>query len=368
MADQIQEVDFYTEEECTGSVTVLNFSTYDVGQCDIFSMNYTFLDQTLFSFRIYPNGNCAMNDGYVSVDLLVRPLDPYKLSLQCVLSLLDVDGNQRYFQSFSNETVDGTLGLHRFVNRERIMTDSEFVRKDSLTICYNLKYVIFKNEIQFPRPSKKATKIKIHVKEASKEEQVELITQDDKTLTLMMRIDDIDAILSNKLCKRSQVFARMFTTEMFEKRNKRVFIPDMDYATLNHLISYTNGESKALHTVQEIADLYRADDKYAILDLKLECGVDLIKNTCVENVTRILSLAQLYQDKRLKMWSMAFVQNYYDEIIVTDEWKSLQLTQPELAEEAKTFDVSEIVEKIQNFRKGQFVFPTDRKEIADMYL
>ncbi|GBO19996.1 Speckle-type POZ protein [Araneus ventricosus] len=142
----------------------------------------------------------------------------------------------------------------------------------------------------------------------------------------------------NVLSVRSPVFEAMFTRDMREKTSNIVDIPDLNAETLNRLLLYIYK-----NTVQELQwesamDLFRAADKYQLLDLGKKCSFSLKSNLSLTNVCSILSLADMHEDGDLRKTAVDFISEHDDEVFNSNEWKNFKMENFQLA--------SEVIERI----------------------
>ncbi|XP_035220043.1 TD and POZ domain-containing protein 5-like [Stegodyphus dumicola] len=369
MASSIKDLGFRMEQELTQEITVLNFSTYDVGQCDILRLNHDALGMTVFTEKIFPNGNNFLNEGYVSIEISNIPQN---VILKCVASVIDIEGNSRYIQSFTNETSDTVIGLERFVNRNTLLTNHlEYLPDDKLTIQLEISSIIASEEgVIIDKPSENACKIEI--KDSNHEIETfnfQIETKDGKSESLILKKGAW--FMRNPLCKKSPVFAKLLSAAMQEKERNKVTITDMDHNTLKNFLSFVHSDSMIFENVQDIVDLYEAADKYEVLDLKYECARDLIRNLRPENVCNALLLADMHSDRALKYTSMFYIQEFLDEVSETESWKLLMENFPGLADETMNFSHSEIKEKLSEEHKTKdqpsCSKTTDSNEVFQFY-
>ncbi|XP_035216423.1 TD and POZ domain-containing protein 1-like [Stegodyphus dumicola] len=122
------------------------------------------------------------------------------------------------------------------------------------------------------------------------------------------------------LCARSSVFSRMFETEMIESRNSTLTISDADPDIIAELLlfMYCGFLEKPLE--ETAMRLYTAADKYDVLSLKKKCSHFLKGNLSVENVCKVLRLADLHSDEDLYVNAFTYFIAHASEIFLTDEW------------------------------------------------
>ncbi|GBN06762.1 TD and POZ domain-containing protein 4 [Araneus ventricosus] len=133
---------------------------------------------------------------------------------------------------------------------------------------------------------------------------------------------DAETFLVHKiiLSSRSPVFKAMFTNDMKEKTSECIDVHDVDAGTLRRLLLYIY-----MNEVQEMqwdktADLFRAADKYELLELKKQCSAILKWNISRSNVCCILSLADMHHDEDLRKAVLDYISKNLD-IFNSKIWK-----------------------------------------------
>lgn len=103
------------------------------------------------------------------------------------------------------------------------------------------------------------------------------------------------------LAARSPVFARMFESDMEEKRSGCVRIEDASSTVMKQALYYIyTGQIDDL-TLMHAPELYSVADKYEIMDLKSRCSEFMVQNLDAESACEILIIADLYEDEKLKV-------------------------------------------------------------------
>ncbi|CAL1292740.1 unnamed protein product [Larinioides sclopetarius] len=82
--------------------------------------------------------------------------------------------------------------------------------------------------------------------------------------------------------------------------------------------SFTDSETSDF---QEVFDLYVADDKYDVKELREICGEKLLSTATTNNACQILQLAQRHGDEELKIRAMDFILFQFDIIEKSLAWK-----------------------------------------------
>lgn len=148
------------------------------------------------------------------------------------------------------------------------------------------------------------------------------------------KFSDLKIKLSNRefdvhrciLSSVSEVFERMFSSDMLETRSNTLEINDISDEICYEMLRFIycrqveNLEANAL-------DLLYAADKYAIEDLKLLCIQTLIETFTFESAAEMLIRANIYNSKLLKDNLLLFIKNYSREVFATEQWKQLEVSQ-----------------------------------------
>ncbi|GFS29510.1 speckle-type POZ protein-like B [Nephila pilipes] len=104
----------------------------------------------------------------------------------------------------------------------------------------------------------------------------------------------------NILSARSPVFQAMFETNMKEKAQERVDIPDLDDDTVRRMLLYVYTDGLKDIQWEKASRLFSVADKYEILSLKNKCSHLLKESLCPSNVCEIIVLADMHHDIDLK--------------------------------------------------------------------
>ncbi|KFM71998.1 Speckle-type POZ protein B, partial [Stegodyphus mimosarum] len=123
------------------------------------------------------------------------------------------------------------------------------------------------------------------------------------------------------LCSQSSVFCRMFETDMRESANDRIEIPDVDLDIIHEMLLFLYTGNVEKLSAETVMQLYAVADMYDISALKNVCSSLLKSSITVENVFKILQLADLYCDENLYQSALKFFSHHLQEIYSTDEWK-----------------------------------------------
>jgi hypothetical protein len=124
----------------------------------------------------------------------------------------------------------------------------------------------------------------------------------------------------------SEVFERMFLSDMIETRSNIIEINDISDDICEEMLRFMYyNEIKHLDT--NALDLLYAADKYAIENLKILCIQSLIETFTFETAAEMLIRANIYNSKLLKDNLLLFIKTYSKEVFATDQWKQLERIQ-----------------------------------------
>ncbi|GBM76967.1 Protein roadkill [Araneus ventricosus] len=135
------------------------------------------------------------------------------------------------------------------------------------------------------------------------------------------------------LSARSSVFKAMFSRDMMEKTSQFVEITDVNEDTLRELLSYIYTDSVGELEWRGAADLYRAADKYELLDLKRRCSTFLKSEISVSSICTVLVVADMHHDQGLREKAQDFVMRQDAEFFASDTWRNFKKENSYLAME-----------------------------------
>ncbi|CAL1275377.1 unnamed protein product [Larinioides sclopetarius] len=126
------------------------------------------------------------------------------------------------------------------------------------------------------------------------------------------------------LSAHSPVFKAMFTGDMKEKTSNCVEISDVNGDALRELLLYIYTDTVGDLEWPGATDLYRAADKYELLDLKRRCATFLKSNLSVRSVCTILVLADMHHDQELQKAAENFIMQQDAEFFTSDMWQTFK--------------------------------------------
>ena len=133
------------------------------------------------------------------------------------------------------------------------------------------------------------------------------------------------------LASASEVFHKMFESDMQEKNSGIVEISDVDPAVMSDLLTYIyTGDAPNLKTLAK--ELMIAADKYNLQDLICICMKQLETDLTSSNVTEIYLVAdKIILGSPLKSACINYVENNYASVSQSKSWKILKDASKELA-------------------------------------
>lgn len=157
--------------------------------------------------------------------------------------------------------------------------------------------------------------------------------------------DGVTEIRAHKviLSARSPVFSKMFQHRMKENCENCVKISDIPGDALAELVSYIYTGTIILKDSKMARDLYIAADKYAVIDLKKLCS-EVLQNVTFDDILDTLALADLYEDKALKLSTLNFITMNYSQVKNTKNWDSFMKENQALAIEILSFIIENKVQ------------------------
>lgn len=133
------------------------------------------------------------------------------------------------------------------------------------------------------------------------------------------------------LASRSNVFSAMFENKMAESKSGVICIEDIDASVMSVFLKYLySGKIDDELPEDTIIKLYAVGDKYAVYALMKICSNFMAKNLTQENFSKILTLADLHNDKELQGEVADFVIKH-GEILKMDSWISFSEAHLKLA-------------------------------------
>lgn len=136
------------------------------------------------------------------------------------------------------------------------------------------------------------------------------------------------------LAARSEVFAAMLRHEFLEKQNSRVDVKEIDAETMELLLNYIYTGRVSDFKAVSVVELFKAADRYRLDHLKHMCEEELVNRVEASNAADILSLAHKYNAAPLKSFALAMISRNVEQVMRTNGWKELILSDQGLLIEA----------------------------------
>lgn len=125
------------------------------------------------------------------------------------------------------------------------------------------------------------------------------------------------------LSSRSNVFAKMFVSDMVEKKTNKVVISDIESSVFKKLLRFVYCGKLHSGDFDELLKLIIAADKYEIPTLVSTCGYRISNFLTTANVASALVVADGVRDDALKRECMDFIIEHKKNVICEDSFKSM---------------------------------------------
>ena len=125
------------------------------------------------------------------------------------------------------------------------------------------------------------------------------------------------------LAVRSPVFEKMFLHNMQESMTNTVNLPDVEPAILKELLTYIYTSESPNIKEHAISLLYQAE-KYQLDHLKALCERCLSYSLRVDNVARMLILADACNAEQLKRNAFLYISEHGDKVKLTEDWEDVK--------------------------------------------
>ncbi|KAL3682641.1 hypothetical protein R1sor_000663 [Riccia sorocarpa] len=119
------------------------------------------------------------------------------------------------------------------------------------------------------------------------------------------------------LAGRSKVFQRMLDTEMKEKKTGVIRVDDVAGPVLRSMVNYCYTAEIQFTEEAPADELLKVAEKYDIKDLKAVCEDELSKDISKENLSKRITLARLYNAKKLDRMTQQFFKANFDTVYET---------------------------------------------------
>ncbi|GFV14573.1 speckle-type POZ protein B [Trichonephila clavipes] len=135
------------------------------------------------------------------------------------------------------------------------------------------------------------------------------------------------------LCNKSPVFHALLSTDMKEKIQECVDVPDLEDDTVCRMLRYVYTDALEGMQWESALKLYAAADKYEIVTLKNRCSSFLKCNLSPNNLCDVLIFADIHADGDLKEAAQIYVLEHEQNVYQSDEWKEFAKNNSNLAVE-----------------------------------
>lgn len=156
-----------------------------------------------------------------------------------------------------------------------------------------------------------------------------LQNKDVSDVTIVVGDEEFPAC-RNILSLHSDVFAKMFESDMLEKKTGRVEIVDVDPAIFKLFLRFIYCGKLDRSDINELLELILIADKYSVRSLVSFCGYRISNNLNVNNVIDVFITADRVKEECLKNNCMDFIIKNKDEVVGTENFKNMVKTNLDL--------------------------------------
>jgi hypothetical protein len=150
------------------------------------------------------------------------------------------------------------------------------------------------------------------------------LTAAKKNSDFTIKVDDVQFPINTFiLAARSDVFSRLFSTEMIERAESVLHIEDVKPEVVEEFIYYIYNDTTSKLKLFPL-ELYIIADKYNVKGLKMLAEEELINTMSVNNVLSILFVADGSENIRLKIHALKFTARFFTYLKRDGKWDELK--------------------------------------------
>jgi hypothetical protein len=281
------------------------------------------LEDRFWSVRIYPGGFDEESKDHLSCFVCLENVDFSEVRASFKISAVNQKGWKNH--EFSSS-------VKSFCRNVPIWGDSKFLPHANLKASTNgicvedkliikVEMVIYGNIEHSVKPKGSFT-ISSPKKNSNLSQELSSILLSDSLADIKIIAGEV-SIPAHKfmLCLRSEVFRAMLSNGMKESSSNEIHIPDFDGVVIKDLLQFIYTDEcpqKSLESHGEM--LLAASCKYQIKGLESICEVYLSSTINVTNVVSILTLANVYGRKQLKLCALQFAAHNLKAVIQTENF------------------------------------------------
>ncbi|XP_054720871.1 TD and POZ domain-containing protein 3-like [Uloborus diversus] len=130
------------------------------------------------------------------------------------------------------------------------------------------------------------------------------------------------------LMSRSQVFERMFDSDMKENQENVVDLVDVKESSVKAMLLYMYTGCTDKMTMDQAIDLYTTSDRYGILGLKELCKKFISDEIETETICDVAVLADLHSDEELGKAAKCALKKHAKKVFESQKWKDFAKAHP----------------------------------------
>ncbi|UYV69896.1 SPOPL [Cordylochernes scorpioides] len=275
-------------------------------------------DALKWNLRLYPNGSSKKSEGFLSLFLCLESevcdID-IKYSFSFLTSTKNKFNVEQVYKKFPK--INYKWGFPTFFKKSSLFDQKDILLpKDQLTIfceiiiLHKLEDVIMENifDLQFKVP------------ECSWSQDMNLLLESHNFSDVTIHVGDrMFQAHKNILAARSSVFEAMFEHDM--KDQNLINITNVEPTVMQELLRFMyTGNSMNVKGMAE--KLLAGAANYGLERLKVLCEMSLASALSPNNAGDVLVLADRYQAKQLKAFTIRFINTHSLAVIDSEGWKS----------------------------------------------
>jgi len=283
---------------------------------------------TKWEIRLYPTGDTAAADGFVSLKLQNLSISgDVKLFYEMYILGINGDKFNHYVcdSSGAYSFSPGSRGPKKFINLNEKLNQQNCLVDDSLTIVCEIYLTGIDKKIS---DDNEHVAVKVAIAEDSqcltslRDDLTKAFNNNDKESSdVTIKCDGKEFYCHQfMLTARSPVFEAMFQSKMMEQQTRSIDIDDFTSDVVeNMLIFIYSGTTPNVD--QKAKELLNIADKYQLQQLKNSLGEKLVSILDNDNCFENLALGDLFRVDGLKKTALTFLKRNSKKILKKENWK-----------------------------------------------